>query len=546
MPLTLHRSAAGLGVVVVAVSLLITTQARTQVSSVDAELLIGARVAGRLAMAAGPPPDNAMRRGATTSATDRRAAVDAAWGPGLPTDEKLAIFDKFWNAVDTQFAAFQRIDDNWAALRARYRPEIAAGVSRGRFAGIMNRMALSLREGHTLAEDLLVNGFTLPEPGVPIFGVGGWILDTSGACLTAHEDGSALVYDVVAAHPLGLEPGDRILGYDGVPWRELYPRLIDEELPMWPLWWGSGPEGYEHTFIMSAGVNWHHFEVMDVLKHATGTLVHLPLAQMPGAVFSPFCAEQLPIAGVDRPGYFGGDLVRSGVVAGTNVGYIYVYGWNLASSDGFAAAIRHLMQVQKVDGLIIDFRFNVGGLIQGSLDGLAALVEHPSTTFAGDRRQKPFDHLAMMSFILPNYWRTDFRSWAVRDKASWDGPIAVLVGPGAISAGDFAALLLTDHPRARTFGKTTAMGVGLPTQAVLGNDLIVHPDWRARVAISNTYFVGQPREYLIHTDFPVDERVWLTPDDVASGRDTVVHAALDWLRHETHPPARFHSNAEPF
>ena len=56
---------------------------------------------------------------------------------------------------------------------------------------------------------------------------------------------------------MGLQLGDRILGYDGKPWRELYRQLVDEELPLWPLWWGSGPQGFEHSFVMSAGLNSH-------------------------------------------------------------------------------------------------------------------------------------------------------------------------------------------------------------------------------------------------------------------------------------------------
>src|SRR5215210_3609401 len=66
-----------------------------------------------------------------------REAVDTTWGQGLPTEQKLAIFDKFWTTIDQRFAAFQDLDVDWNALRARYRPEVAAGVSRGRFAGIM-------------------------------------------------------------------------------------------------------------------------------------------------------------------------------------------------------------------------------------------------------------------------------------------------------------------------------------------------------------------------------------------------------------------------
>ena len=66
---------------------------------------------------------------ALMSPQDRRGAVDAFWGPGPSTAEKLAVFDKYWNYVDQHDAAFQGIDVDWNALRARYRPEIAAAFS---------------------------------------------------------------------------------------------------------------------------------------------------------------------------------------------------------------------------------------------------------------------------------------------------------------------------------------------------------------------------------------------------------------------------------
>jgi C-terminal processing protease CtpA/Prc len=146
-----------------------------------------------------------------------------------------------------------------------------------------------------------------------------------------------------------------------------------------------------------------------------------------------------------------------------------------------------------------------------------------------DERMRPGDHFKMKSIFPPSRFKVDFNREGRRDKVSYDGPIAVLVGPGAFSAGDFGTLWAASHPRARTFGKSTAMGVGLPTQASLGTELNLHPEWSARIAETNTYRVGAPHAYLIHTDFVVDERVWLKPDDVAAGRDTVVEAALQWF-----------------
>ena len=59
-------------------------------------------------------------------------------------------------------------------------------------------------------------------------------------------------------------------------------------------------------------------------------------------------------------------------------------------------------------------------------------------------------------------------------------PIAVLTGPGALSAGDYSTIWASFHPNARLFGKTTAMAAGLPTQPALGTELILHPEWVAR------------------------------------------------------------------
>ena len=36
--------------------------------------------------------------------------------------------------------------------------------------------------------------------------------------------------------------------------------------------------------------------------------------------------------------------------------------------------------------------------------------------------------------------------------------------------------------------------------------------------------------YLAHTSAPIDEEVWFSQEDVASGRDTVVAATLAWIR----------------
>jgi Peptidase family S41/Tricorn protease C1 domain len=458
---------------------------------------------------------------ALTATGDWAAAIDARWGPGLPTERKLEIFDAFWTTIDERFAAFQDLDVDWAALRDRYRPEIAAGVSRGRFAAIMSHLALALREFHTIANDLTVLN-TPRSPGVPLM-VLRQPSNNFGACATAQPDGSALIYDVTPGHPLGVEPGDRILGYEGRPWRELYPELLAAELPVIG-GRGSSPSSFEHVLVQSAVANWHLFDTIDIWKHDSGTVEHLstaPLNTTP-QLRSRFCTEQLAVPGVPKPAV-ASDVVTWGVIDGTRIGYIYVSAWQGDAGPLFTEAVEEVTQERETDGLIIDFRFNPGGNMFLSDAGLGMLFDRPIATIAFAERADPTDHFKMRMAAPPYIYVIDMYDNAF-DPRAYDKPIAVLTGPGAGSSGDQVALRMTYHPRARTFGKTTNTAFNAPCSLDVGD-----PAWSIRYACADAYRVDDPHDYLTHDEFVVDEPVWLRPDDVAQGKDTVVDAALRWI-----------------
>jgi Peptidase family S41/Tricorn protease C1 domain len=466
-------------------------------------------------------------------------AIDATWGPGLPTERKLEIFDTFWTTIDERFAAFQGIDVDWAAVRERYRPEIAAGVSRGRFAAIMGQLALALRDGHTFAFDLPVLQ-TQRIPGVPIMVLRGAFFNTFGACATAQDDGSALIYDVAPGHPLGLERGDRILGYDGRPWRALVSELLAAELPWAGNSWGSSPNAFEHTLVQSANVNWHLFDTIDIRKHATGTVEHHPTARLNTTppLRSPFCSEQLAVPGVPKPAALT-HTVSWGIVEGTRIGYVYVSIWDGDAGTRFEQAIRELTQERATDGLIIDFRLNRGGNMFLSDAALGMLFDRPVPTIGVAERADPGDHFKMRPIVgetsalcpgrpgFPPIHNVIDMCDGIYDRRSYDRPIAVLAGPGAISSGDQVALRMTYHPRARVFGKTTNTAFNSPC------DLNIEAGWNIAYACADAYRIDAPHDYLTHDEFPVDEPVWLRPDDVARGKDTVVDAAVRWITSQT-------------
>jgi hypothetical protein len=260
----------------------------------------------------------------------------------------------------------------------------------------------------------------------------------------------------------------------------------------------------------------------------------MPTSLMPGPLFYGFCAEELDIPGVPKPAFFAGDYASGGIVDGTNIGYVYDWSFKGNARGDFDAVVRQLTQVDHVDGLIIDLRFNEGGDIHAPFDALGELAAHPRVTMAMDGRASERNHFAMRRVVPLDQFLLDYAYDAgTRSQVpgSFAGPVALLVGPGAVSAGDIAALLTTYLPNVRSFGKSTSMAVGMPTQEALGTELDLGPGWFARVAETNAFPVGSPGRYLTHDEFRVDQPVWLRARDVAAGKDTVVEAALDWLDH---------------
>jgi hypothetical protein len=477
-----------------------------------------------------PPTAATPKLFSSTTPQEWAELIDETWGPGLEPEDQLEIFDGVWTAIDEEYGAFHNLAVDLDKFRDRYRPEIAGGVSRGRFAAILNHFSLALLDSHTYFIDRGVNWGTYPEPGVPLLWVGAW-QDNSrfGAALTPLPDDSLLVFRALPNHVLGLEPGDIVLGYDGVPWKKLYRQLLDAELPIHLQWvCGSTVESMKHCMLKSAGLNWHLFDTIDVLKYDSGQTVHLPtspLAFQSGRIWG---NEQLPVPGVEMPDFWEEDYVTWGIVEGTRIGYIYVASWSWylhhQISEQFESAIYSLMYQHETDGLILDFRYNTGGYMLEAHRGYKLLFNEQVAEVAFDLRGDPEDHFDMVPH--PDFTVGRFTIPGQPD-SYYDRPIAVLTGPGAVSNGDWETLRMGFHPEVRIFGKPSN-GAFTPSDTAE-----IEPYWWITGATGSGYLVDGHR-YLCHTAAPVDVEVWLTPDDVARGIDTVVEAAISWIQRRSH------------
>lgn len=480
-----------------------------------------------------------------------RRLIDSLWGPGLPGASKLVIFDNFWSIVDQKWGGFPHLNVNWDSLNSVFRPEVANNVSRGRFSAILSRLTRALNEIHVYTFDVGIDGtmgyYSLSDPeypnypsfhytaGIPLININASYFRTCfGAGLTPLPDSTALVYNVMPNHPLGLQPGDIILGYDNIPWMKLVNDLFDAELPITESGKGLGSTAAAslHNAITSSGMNWGLFDMIDVKKYPTNEVVHYPTSML-GSIKSPYliATEQLPVKGVPFPDLQNNKLVSWGVVAGTSIGYIYVLDWYGVpygqTGELFTQAVDELMHKYHVQGLILDFRNNQGGTPNLANGGFRQLFNFdPLSNFSmATRTATADDHLA----FTVNPFNSDLIGPFAPGTEIFDHPIAVLTGPLCLSAGDYNANRMRFHPMVRFFGLPTA-GAYVAYAKVNG---LAHGTWQSsfayRIDYSSGYSSFAHEGFQIHNPFQVDEEVWLTRDGVAKGKDDVVERALAWI-----------------
>ena len=511
--------------------------ANSQVVQLHEPGLQGLNSALKLRRSANPPTFLSTcvspKRPGHYTAQDWRALIDSMWGPGLPTSTKLQIFDTFWDLINTSYAGFPYLDVNWDSVKALYRPEVAVGVSRGRFQAILGQMYLPLCEVHTYIADLgldssfIQGGELVFKPGVPMFWTNGWgPVGNFGAALTPLPDSSLLVYRAITSHPLGLVPGDIILGYDRIPWKQLYKDLLAAQLPF--EWWdgpfGSTNRSMTYSLLNSAGNNWSLFDTVDVVKYVSGDTVHLPTTPLAGLDwFSLYATDQVPVPGVQMPDLAGGKFVSYGLIG--SIGYVYVARWNAADASPFAAALADLVTVTKVNGLILDFRYNLGSAdsrtaADAGLDYLFNQNPAGPSRWQNAMRNTAGDHL---SFI----YTPPFDQYVFMRPDSFAGPVAVLTGPHARSFGDLNAFKMRSYPTVRFFGLPTNGSFPAPGSVPhienrWGTWYYQHAEGQMQSLVNN-------EGLLMHEGFPVDEEVWLTRDGVAKAEDDVVKRALAWI-----------------
>jgi len=454
-----------------------------------------------------------------------KGLMDMTWGEGVPTEEKLRLFDRFWDTVSATYPCFVNLKRlNWDSLAKSLRDEIATGVSRGRFAGIMSYLVYHLNDAHTSFLDMEIRNSNL-YLGLPA--VMSHSVYMFPGCLTALPDSTALVYDARPDNPFGLMPGDIILGYNGKSLAYLADEIIRHKLPVYATF-GSTYAATTHNMIIATACSWNLYDTIDI-KRYNGGIEHISTTKMAGCHYFNPCFEIIPPKNIKFPALY--DLYKGkqnvcGVIDGTHTGYIAMFSCMDKSGDSLYKHVREMVEKKKVNGLIIDIRTNLGGLFSAFDKTYCYLSDLSLVNWLSyGERSDPKDRYSTvwLPYIAQAYNLYD------DDPNKFDGPIVILTGPNAMSSGDFLPLTFKNYPRVKIFGEPTSGAFG----AIKMIELDGPEYYYATMQTANFYLVSDdPVKFLSHREIPVHQNIWLSPESVAEGYDNVIGAALAWV--DTH------------
>lgn len=172
------------------------------------------------------------------------------------------------------------------------------------------------------------------------------------------------------------------------------------------------------------------------------------------------------------------------------IGYIYVADFSGHTIESFEAAMKDLQQ-KGMNALILDLRFNPGGLLESAVSMAKLFIGNNELIVYTKGRKDEF-----------------FKEYKSNAKAKYDIPITLLVNEASASGSEIVAGALQDHKRAvligaRTFGKGSVQQV------------VTLPDGSGlRMTIAKYY---TPLGRMIHKNFKAenaDETGGIVPDIV--------------------------------
>lgn len=384
----------------------------------------------------------------------------------------LASFETVWTTIGDKHWETNPGGLDWQAIHAEYRPRIEAAASTEAARAIMREMIGRLKQTHfaifpaAVYQVLDADGSGDGGPGFDVHVLDGRVIVTD---VPQSQSKIKAGWEVVQANGTDLAALVAKLKADPAIHELQLERAVAARL--------SGQVGAVHSMMFADQSN-------------ARVLLSVKLAP-PRGEYSGF--GNLP----PQPVWF--ESKKLG-----NTGYIRfnIFLDLVHIMQEFGDAVQ---QCARCDGIVIDLRGNPGGIGAMAMGMAGWLVKQ-----TGER-------LGVM------YMRGATLNFFINPRAeAFEGPVAVLVDGSSASTSEIFAGGLKDLGRARIFGSRTA-AAALPsviTRLPNGDGF--------QYAVAN--YVSQGGKALEGNGVVPDVDVKLTREALLAGHDTVVDAALDWIR----------------
>lgn len=160
------------------------------------------------------------------------------------------------------------------------------------------------------------------------------------------------------------------------------------------------------------------------------------------------------------------------------IGYLRLYTFyqdaESSSASDLAQAIKTLKQDHKLEGIILDLRFNTGGLLTQAVEVTGLFITKGTVVSIRDNTGA-VQHLRDLD-----------------GKMAWDGPLVVLINRASASASEIVAATLQDYGRALIIGDDHSFGKGSFQTFTLNTspDAKVNPQGEIKVTRGRYYSVS--------------------------------------------------------
>jgi len=446
------------------------------------------------------------------------------WGEAPLEEDREFLFDIIQSKFSSSYAGFVTGHIDWDEVSEQARQEVMKAESFGEFYAVLSRLFRKIQDGHVYISSKKVCNSNVPNLSdrPPLF-LQTYSESMLGVCVTLSDENELFVYKANENNPVGLQPGDTIIGYDGKIWSDILDDIDSWNLPICTSHFGAtGSANVSQRYLEMVAVqsNPHLFKELNYKKYDSDTALSFNTDELLKYQSRIECTDQIKIKDIDIPSTkVPSETLTWGKIPDTNIGYIAASVWDKNyTSEKFSQAVLELFDS---DGLIIDFRLNMGGYWDYDVNGVAMLFNEDIENIVIVKTRASSSNYIDMKDIDSYGVKADPNSF-------YDKPIAVLTGPKAISGGDIFPYIMSKHPHAKRFGRATNGAFGTrPNWLMSSRDSIIGDllmDYTNYVDYSSDGELLQAKEITPEVD------VWLQKDDVAKGIDTVVEKAVEWIK----------------